>query len=638
MSELMRIDFTRRYSNIELDLQNSNTIQSLQAAGLDHRDIQALTNKDGHRLAFVNGKLKEVANATRNNKINAEEAYLFFEEKDKNGSWASVNPDDFNNPNRFSLQERINALSALFEEHLDDGDISVSTRGLGNSFSTQHVPVLSNMDKNAANEFFNRNPELRYDRPIARSPYRFNGNKAKQVFHDLSINEALDVVSKLSQVGNQWERVLTQIHHEDELNAIAYNNKLHTRQPDVCRHVLPGEWYIGMSHHNPKNRHITRQKLQDDEEGIELLKFNISHIRNYIGVRHSDGTLGVVSIDSPRSYAINNDGGVINPKDYPSVLIRVKFDASISQAEQRAYINNTRTWCMLFNKITKFPPEYNGKDNLMTNSHKKVLEFGRNVINALAGSGSALRALHSQSQQVYCSESGIHLALNLGLNVPLNQATITSLYGSSTWQTVKTAIAKDKDFWKNGAYPDFYGHGSDGYTQNSGLNRLVDMELAPDWLAPLKQRQHGKSLHNDLAFKPWTAADMIEYFIKHSVPREGRETWDVSNAQAELLTWAKPGIFFSIGFTPDNPPPPELVMIFDSLIAKVRKVYGSYQEFRQAITPELVAAQKVVAPKTQGEGAFVPPHMALSISGNRNELVGLEVVGQLMHEDVLDLI
>lgn len=637
MSELMRIDFTNRYNNIELDLKNPDTIQSLKASGLDNRDINALTNKDGHRLAFVNGKLKEVSNAGRNDKINAEEAYLFFEEKDKNGSWASVNPNDPNNPHRASLQERINALSLLFQQHLGDGGIEVSSRGLGNT-NTQHVPNLASMDMEAANAFFASNPELRYDRPIARSPYRFNGNKAKQVFEDLTINEATDVVSKLSQIGNRWERVLTQIHSEDELNAIAYNNDLKTHQPDVCRHVLPGEWYIGMSHHNPKNRHITRQKMQDDVEGVEMLKFNISHIRNYIGILHSDGTPGVASIDSPRSYANNNNGGVINPRDYPSVLIRVKFDDSISAAEQRAYINNTRTWCMLFNKITKFPPEYNGKDNLMTNHYSKVLNFGKNVIDALSGSNSALHALHSQSQQVYCSESGIHLALNLGLNVPLNQASITQLFGASTWQTVKTAISKDKEFWKNGAYPDFYGRGGDGYTQNSELNRLIDMELAPDWLQPLKDRQSGKDLHNDLAFKPWTVADMIEYFIKHAVPREGRETWEVSNAQAELLTWAKPGIFFSIGYTPNNPPPRELVMLFDTLIAKVRKTYDSYQDFRNAITPELMMAQKIVEPIEKGERAFVPPHMALSISGNRNELIALEIVGQLMHEDALDLV
>jgi hypothetical protein len=640
MAELNRAKFTQRYQNIELDLRDSQVIQILKQAGLDNNDLHALTSKDGHRLAFVNGKLKEVSNASRNQKINAEEAYLFFEEKDKNGTWASVNPDDPTNPNRHSLQERIDALSQLFEHYRtnsSNNNDSPSNKDTS-TVSPGNVPHLADVDLDTANDFFKQNPYARYDRQLSPSWYRFNPLKGPQVLHDHSIRDTIDVVSKLSEIGGVWEKVLTQVSNEDEIRPIAYNNKHKTHQSDICRFIQPGEWYIGMSHHNNSNRKITRQKMQDDVEGIELLKLNISHIRNYIGIRHNDGSPGIVSIDSPRSYATNNDGGVVNPKDYPSVLWRVTFDDSISAAEQRAYINNIRTWCMLFNKITKFPPEYNGKDNLMTNSYQKIVQFGQDVINALDGSGSALSSLHGQSQQVYCSESGIHLALNLGLNLPLNQATISQVYGQSIWNTVKDIIQHADNFWKNGKYPDYYGYGSDGYTQNSQQNRLIDMELAPEWLKPLKERMPDRNLHNDLAFKPWNSADMIEYFIKTAVPREGRESWDVANAQAELLTWAKPGIFFSMGFTPSNPPPPPLVMLFDTLIAKVRQVYPSYADFRQAIAPELAAAHKIVAPKAKGEGAFVPPHIVFSIKGEADDLIGLEIVGQLIHEDALERI
>lgn len=634
MDTLSRTNFVQTYQNIELNLQDSETKSALLDAGLSKQDLYQLSRKDGHRLSLINGRITEISNAQRDQKINALEAYLFFEDKDHNKTWSSVRINNPQNPHDKDLKKRIHALSTVFNYQKEK---------LSNQrHITQHQhypPKLADYQLEAANDLFKKNPQWHYNRPLAKTAYRFNGNQAKSVFNDISINDELDVVSKLSKVGDQWERVLTQIEHPEQLRPIAYNNDNGSHQTDVSRYILPGEWYIGMSHHNPKNRKITRAAIQDPEKGIEMLKLNIAHIRNYIGIQHADGSKGVVSIDSPRSYALEQDGGTINPRDYPAVLWRVVFDEEITVAEQSAYINNIRTWCMLFNKITKFPKEYNGEDNLMTNHYDKVIEFGQHVLKALMGSQTALLSLHHQSQQVYCSESGVHLALNLGLNVPLNQATISELYGYKTWQTLTNIFTQLENFWKNGAYPDYYGYGIDGYTQYSQQNRLVDMELAPDWLQALKHRlPNKKPKHGGLVFSPWTVADMIEYFIQKAVPRQKQESWDIANAQAELLNWTKPALFFSIGFTEDNPPPAELVNLFDRLISKVRQVYDSYSDFRKAITPELRQAQYIVAPRTAGEGAFVPPHIVFSINNEAHELIGLEMVGQLIHEDALEKI
>ncbi len=197
-------------------------------------------------------------------------------------------------------------------------------------------------------------------------------------------------------------------------------------------------------------------------------------------------------------------------------------------------------------------------------------------------------------------------------------------------------VNEGRDFWKNGKHLDYYGSGNDGYVQNSEQNRMVDMEEAPYWLQPLRERMSSRSLSGaGLAFRPWNSSDMIEHFIKTAVPRQGRETWAVSNTQAELLVWAKPGIFHSLGFGSGNPPPPPLVMLFDTIVSKVRQTYDSYAAFRAAIQPELTAAQQIVAPKSDGEGAFVPPHMVISIKGDDDELIALEPVGQLFHIDTL---
>ncbi|CAA6817964.1 MAG: Unknown protein [uncultured Thiotrichaceae bacterium] len=640
-----RTEFLQRYATIELDLSNGQVIQQLSQAGLSRTDLRELTSKDGHRLVMISGKLREVANTSRNNRINAEEAFFFFEEKDKNGTWDSVDPDNTNNPNQMELVKRIRILGEAFEQQLAGNSSSTPNNNMGNNTSGSgttaadgsiRVPKLADLTLDAANQFFAQHPGQCYDRPLPATQYTVKANAAKALWDDDSLQNNRDLLTKLIQVGDNWEEVPTHIRQDSDIRPIAYQNSWQSKQRDLLRYMLPGEWFIGSSHHNPGNRQITRQVMQDEEKGLEMLKFSITHIRNYIGIRDTRGKPGMVGTDSPRSYANKNSAGHVNPKNYPALIWRVRFLEGITPAEQRAYINNIRTWSMLMHKVTKFPPDYNGTDNLMTNTMDKVVGFGADVLDALSGSRSSLNKLHQKSAQVYCSESGMHLALNLGLNAPLNKQTVSQLFGASTWPKVLSMVNEGRNFWKNGKHLDYYGSGSDGYVQNSEQNRMVDMEEAPDWLKPLKERMSSRPLSaGGLVFRPWDSADMIEHFIKTAVPRKGRETWAVSNTQAELLGWAKPGIFHSLGFGHNNPPPPPLVMLFDTIISKVRQTYDSYDAFRAAIQPELMAAQQIVAPKSGGEGAFVPPHMVTSIEGDADELIALEPVGQLFHIDTL---
>ncbi|PIE00090.1 MAG: hypothetical protein CSA79_05265 [Thiothrix nivea] len=580
-----RKEFLQRYANLELDLSSQQVIQKLSQAGLSRRDLRELVSKDGHRLKLINGKLREVANSGRNDKINAEEVFFFFEEKDKNGTWDSVDPDNTANPNQIALVKRIRILGEAFEQLRAGNNPSgrPASAGSGTTSTTDHidpadgtvrVPKLADMTLAAANQFFADHPEQRYDRPLPASRYQVKAHVAAALWNDRSLQNNRDLLTKLIQVGENWEEVPTHIRDDRDIRLIAYQNTWQSKQRDLLRYMLPGEWFIGSSHHNPGNRMITRQVMQHEEKGLEMLKFSITHIRNYMGIRDSRGRPGMVGTDSPRSYADQYKAGHVNPKDYPAIIWRVRFLEAISPAEQRAYINN--------------------------------------------------------------SESGMHLALNLGLNVPLNQGIVNRLFGAGSWAKVQSMVNEGRDFWKNDHHLDYYGNGNDGYTQHSAQNRMVAMEEAPDWLQPLKDRMSSRPLSGGgLVFRPWNSADMIEHFIKTAVPRKGRETWAVSNTQAELLTWAKPGIFHSLGFGSGNPPPPPLVMQFDTLISRVRQTYASYEAFRAAIQPELAAAQQIVAPKADGEGAFVPPHMVISINGDADELIALEPVGQLFHIDIL---
>jgi hypothetical protein len=641
MAIIKRVDFINKYKQIELDLKDDFIIELLKKKGLDNIDIQALIAKDGNRLLKVEGRLKEVSNGIRNGMINAEEAYLYFEEKDNNGSWAMVNSDDTSNPNQKALHKRIDVLDALFQMQLNAVPVSTPPPIRSIDYNetphfSKNIPTLAELSLEQASVFFEQHPEACYDRRLPLSNYGMRTTDMAIAFDDTSLKQPRDLVSKLIEVGGKWESVLTHIRHESDIRLIAYRNKWQTKQRDLLRYIQPGEWYLGTSHHNLGHRYISCQPLQDYTSGLALLKFNISHIRNYIGVLDSRRKAGVVATDSPRSYAITNRAGHANNKDYPFLLWRVRFLGDVSHAEQRAYINNIRSWSMLFNKVTKFPLDYNGNDNLMTHNMDKVVEFGSDVLKALAGNRTALKKLHSQWQQVYCAESGMHLALNLGLNIPLNQAGIEANFSNIKWSTVNSMINEGNVFWKNGQYPDFYAAGNDGYVQNSEQNRQVMLEPAPNWLQPLKDKLSDRRLTGGgLAFRPWNTADMIEYFIHTAIPREGRETWEVANAQAELLTWAKPSILHSMGFSRTNPPPPELIILFDTLVTKLRVTYPSYKAFRIAIALELLTANKIVAPKAQGKGAFVPPHMVMSIKGDIDEMIALEPIGQCFHEDFL---
>lgn len=635
-----RAAFLQRYQNIEIDLTDRSVLTQLHQAGLSKRDIRELTKKDGHRLVRINNKLREVANASRNNKLNAEEAFFFFEAKDKNGSWDSVDPDDPANPNRVALKKRLEILGGAFEQLLAAAGNSVTTPTTRTTPEkdpeSTELPKLAEVTLEQANAFFAQHPEWCYDRPLPEARYTINSKKAQALWSDSSLQDNRDLLTKLIQVGDQWQEVPTHIRSDADIRPIAYQNVWQSKQRDMLRFIRPGEWYIGSSHHNPGNRMITREVMQHAEQSVEMLKFSITHIRNYMGIMDTQGKHGIVATDSPRSYANQNKAGHVNPKDYPSILWRVKFPALISPAEQRAYINNIRSWSMLMQKVTKFPPDYNGNDNLLTNTLDKVIQFGSDVLNALNGSKRSLRKLHDKAAQVYCSESGMHLALNLGLAVPLNAETVSRLFGEGHWTQLNKIFAAGRNFWKNNRHLDYYPNGPDGYVMNSEQNRMIELEAAPDWLQPLAQRVPDRQLAGGgLVFRPWTTGDMLEHFIKTAVPRKGNETWDVSNTQAELLSWTKPAMFHSLGFGPDNPPPPELVMLFDTLIAKVRKTYDSYDAFRAAIQPELLQAHHIVQPRAGGEGAFVPPHMVISINGDGDELIALEQVGQLFHVDVL---
>jgi hypothetical protein len=642
MAIINRIDFIHKYKNIELDLKDVKIIKELKIAGFNGQDIQVLTLKDGHRLVKIRGNLKVISNAARNGMISAEEAYLYFEEKDRNGSWAAVDSDDLANPNQQSLDKRMRILDAIFQAQQDVARIStlapnrVQKKDNSTLRFTEKIPTLANLTRQQANQFFDQYPEACYDRDLPLSNYGMRPSVMATAFDDPTLKQPRDLVSKRIEVGNQWETVLTHIRKESDIRLIAYRNQWKSKQRDLLRYIQPGEWYLGTSHHNLGNRNITQQTLQDIETGLDVLKFNITHVRNYIGVQDARHKAGVVATDSPRSYAIAHSAGHANNKDYPFLLWRVRFLGDVSHAEQRAYINNIRSWSMLFNKVTKFPLNYNGDDNLMTHNMDKVVEFGSHVLLSLAGSRSALNKLHSKSEQVYCSESGMHLALNLGLNIPLNKAGIEHNFSHVTWEKVKAMLGEGKSFWKNNKHPDYYGSGQDGYVKNSGQNRQVVMEQAPNWLQPLKDKLSDRKLTGGgLAFRPWNTADMIEYFIHTAVPRKGRETWAVANTQADLLTWSKPKIFESMGFSHSNPAPRKLVMLFDTLVTKLRTNYPSYHHFREAIAPELAMANQIVAPKAMGEGAFVPPHMVVSIKGDKDEMIALEPVGQCFHEDFL---
>jgi hypothetical protein len=378
-------------------------------------------------------------------------------------------------------------------------------------------------------------------------------------------------------------------------------------------------------------------------------------VRLYAVVPDDEAGKAVVPMDFPRSYAFSTRtsepgrgevNGVINPRAYPSTLYRLVWPDTVDADSRRAWRDNIRSWALLVNKVARFPKDYNGNDRLGTHGLDEVRQFGHQVLTAFeqddAGrptrrAQAALEWLHEPGNQIYCAEGAVHLALNLGINLPLNAATLGDLRAPDAlaadrttspdhWATVQRLLqAGDDAFWDL-AFPDAYAPGPNGRAHHSQHTRRVALSVAPPWLTP----------RNHLAFKPWDAVDMLRHYLRRIVPRDGQDAGamdsrsaEVAQAQSRLFGDTRPVID---GITKDLGAAGQAAIgqLYERVGAILRRP-DDKRDLDAALHDLLAAASASLRRTDPGATLFIPPSRVAN--PEPGDWLRFEEIGQWVHKD-----
>ena len=406
---------------------------------------------------------------------------------------------------------------------------------------------------------------------------------------------------------------------EDELRLIAYDDADGPAQQDISRFIAPGEIAITIKHHSPK----------PDDDKKERIKLQCTHIQIAVGVT-VDGNAGVVTVNNPQDC----QEGLFGEPSYPMIFVKPRFPKALAPSKVAQYVDNIRTWLVIANTLTKFPENnYNGGDPLATRSVGQIQMLAGKLVAALGGDADAMLWLHSSENHVYCAELA-HVSLNLGIHMPLNQATL----GTDAYGIVKEEVKTKK----------FLATNTNRYVE------LIDLRIAPDDLMPIAD-EIGFSvteIDNDtpfgigLAIEPFTVADIIECFVQETVPRE-KMGEELAPVQAEMLNRARPGLLQVVGMdvlSESDPKRQAVEQLYDQLVTVVGTKHGTYDAFREALRPLLASARKIANPRGDGTGAFMPPHCFMVRAtdcieggphGPHRGILDWQYVGHGLHKNLL---
>ena len=486
-----------------------------------------------------------------------------------------------------------------------------------------------------------------YNKPWPRSPYEVDLAKLQARFGAPAMTHVGAPFHKQLRLGDEMVSVPNVTRHDaahaDDINVLPYDNDAGQTQQiegdpvlgrrcELLAHAHVGDIFWGVSHMNFQHR--------DQGSDLESIKQHMTHVRIYAVVEQ-----GVAVMDFPRSYAgkargsepdVGVENGVINTPTYPSTLYRLIFPDHISAGAQRAYRDNIRSWAVLVNKLARFPAaDYNGNDPLGTHDLDQVKLFGHQVMTALDKDANgqptdtatkALAWLQRGANQLYCAEGAVHVAINLGLNMPLNEAGL----GLRHWLRFQRLLqAGEQRFWSR-EYPDAYpvgsGHaGGPPSTQespHSQYTRQIAITAAPVWLKPI----------DTLAFRPWSAVDMIEHFLRRIVPRDPAAAGSldsrspaVGQAQAELFMATRAALT------------PVTQALDGDAVAKIDQIYRLIgpllrrPDDKQNLDVALQDIMDAARPTDSAQVLFIPPNRVAN--PDPDDFIRFEEVGQWVHKD-----
>lgn len=468
-----------------------------------------------------------------------------------------------------------------------------------------------------------------YNRPLATSRYTLNLEKANALLEIYpALEKPSDLFCKVLHLNNETQTLCASIQDPALNNHIGFQNNWRSKQRDLLRFIETDEWYFGTTHQSPQQRLVNAQTLQDLKQGRQFINHSIDHVRQYMGVLDTSKQEGVIALDNPRSYGALQSAGHVCSKLHPSLLWRLRFPKHVSAQTQRAYMNNIRMWSLLINKTMRFADDVTQhSDAIYFSNPKEIKALGGKILDLLCA-GRKKHQEYIPAHHISPLEASVHLPINLGLNVPLNEQVLTKLYGQEAWFLVQRLTRESRNFWRVGRYADAYPESPHSYTLYAGQARMAKLCVAPENLNPFSE---------NLIFPLWNSQQVIIHLANYVHNGQPWDHWQANNQLADIIGFLKYALLESLGFADKQHIPPRILRLFDQLIATIRNVYHSEEEFISRIEPILAQIQHSIEQDVQQEACFFPPQMLASLIDVSDEQVGLELMGQLLHIDLLNL-
>lgn len=389
---------------------------------------------------------------------------------------------------------------------------------------------------------------------------------------------------------------------------------------EIARVFKKGDIGIGLKHHRSE---YSMLDLNDTEGGSDALKEHFklqdTHIEVVVGVER-DGQPGAITVNNPQDY----QDGLFGDADYPMVFLRPVYPID-NAAKIAAYQDNVRTMLVGLNAVTNFPGDYNGGDPLGGRNPERIREYVEKMILAVTGDSQARAWFEEDANQVYCAELAF-LALSAGVLVPLNDANAGQLVDSATWTEFKKILAAHNAGEETSLLE---------FNDNKRVALINDLTVAPDDLTPIADLLSADAA-DKLALEPMTMADIVEQFMRTTIPREVLGE-SLAPVQAALLQAMQPALMESMGvdkLPEEHPARVGVEAIFAQLIAVTGEQYADYAAFRAALEPVMEQARAATGPRGDtGVGLFAPPHLFHLVAQGKHTggLFGMQYEGHGVH-------
>lgn len=466
-------------------------------------------------------------------------------------------------------------------------------------------------------------------------------NSAKDLFRvSLDLGDQKSLVADTHLFENQPIRLLPYSDFDSQRRD-ASGREYPSGDAGLVTEIAEGDVVFAIKHHRSDNR-----LLSENTPGSELkehVKLQDTHIQLAIGVAdRSRGLPGVVTLNSPQSYGAESGApGRFGDPGYPMIFVRPEYPSYVPVVLHRRFTNNIRTMALAFNAVSKFPGNgrYNGGDPLACCSVNDLKQHVTQMLFALAGNKQQRKQARDWFQQpenlIYCAEYAF-IAASAGCHWPLNAETITGLTNARVSHRFMTMLERHN-----------LGQSTRLTADNPNpLSRLVRASVAPGDLMPLPDYASSRkklSEQNKLAFKPFTAADIVDHALRLHFDRE-KNGESIAQVQAAVLTKMMPGFLEMLGLDAEDAHPDHkeaATAVFTEIVRIVGSQYQSYEAFRAALKPALKTASMLIGGRSGGVdnpgNLFVPPCLFHIVARQEHAggLLGLSYLAHGLHLSLL---